>query len=465
MDRGHAGPTEPVPGPEPPRRSGAGPPSARGRARDRGGADRDPGGGVHRPDAESRGGPVPLQRSRERREQAPRGRPLRHGRGPRRVPLRGGPGGPADDPHRPPPLPPAVPDDSEPGELGGRRETADGPRGVHPNRIAMPARAAPGDPPCAHVRLPERPGALHPELVLPRRLPGPREAPGPLDRGRGLRAPPARGDGPGTRRGAPAEGAGAPEGLTRAHAFARSLSYFPARISEMTSFGLFPSAVTPIETHVPTTSRTRPFTSFASITSVFMFAILIACAIVRFPIRVFPASPLPFSAPISFKIRADVGGVPTSIVYDFAFVSMTSFTGTFIPSKDFVRPLIACTISMLFMPMGPRAGPSGGPAVAFPPSTRTSSTSATYFSSSFCRTRTCVPGTVTGIRTMASKSSTVTSSFVTSIFITRAFSPLNGPAMSSTMSPSMIPLTTGFGVRYISISENGIPPRAPSPLE
>src|SRR6267143_1365386 len=141
-------------------------------------------------------------------------------------------------------------------------ETADGPRGVHPDRIAIPARAAPGHPPRAHVRLPERPGALHPELVLPRRLPGPREAPGPLDRGRGLRAPPARGDGAGTRRGAPAEGAGAPEGLTRAHAFARSLSYFPARISEMTSFGLFPSAVTPIETHVPTTSRTRPFTSF-----------------------------------------------------------------------------------------------------------------------------------------------------------------------------------------------------------
>src|SRR5207247_6148667 len=60
---------------------------------------------------------------------------------------------------------------------------------------------------------------------------------------------------------------------------------------------------------------------------------------------------------------------------------------------------------------------------------------AAYFSSSFWRTRTLSPRTVTGIRTIASNSSTVISSFVSSIFITRAFSPLNGPATSSTMSP------------------------------
>src|SRR3989304_5505254 len=107
-------------------------------------------------------------------------------------------------------------------------------------------------------------------------------------------------------------------------------------------------------------------------------------------------------------------------------------------------------------PHGPRGGPGGGPAGAFPPSTSTSRVSGIYFSSSFCRTRTLVPGTVTGIRTIASNSSTVTSSFVSSIFITRAFSPLNGPAISSTMSPSIIPLTTGFGARYISMSSKRI---------
>ena len=54
---------------------------------------------------------------------------------------------------------------------------------------------------------------------------------------------------------------------------------------------------------------------------------------------------------------------------------------------------------------------------------------------------------VTGIETMASKSSTVISSLEVSICLTRAFSPLKGPFMISTISPSVMSETMGLGER------------------
>jgi hypothetical protein len=82
--------------------------------------------------------------------------------------------------------------------------------------------------------------------------------------------------------------------------------------------------------------------------------------------------PDPFSVPISLNRRAEVGGVPTLISNVFVLGSMMTLTGTFMPTNPFVFSLIFATTWTTFTPMGPRAGPRGGPGEAFPPSTSTS---------------------------------------------------------------------------------------------
>src|SRR5207247_589961 len=206
------------------------------------------------------------------------------------------------------------------------------------------------DPTRAHLRVPERPRGVHPELLLPRRAIRLGQTPGSLGRGHGLRPRPTGGD---ASRSRGAEGETGPASIVnrgrrtyKATALrtqpASCLSNFPLWISFDRSFASFPSTVTPIETQVPTTSRTRAFRVFARVASAFMFV-----------------------------IRADVGGVPTSMEKVFVFGSTSRVTGTFIPSNDFVFSLIALRISTMFTPSGPSAGPRGGPGVALPPSTRT----------------------------------------------------------------------------------------------
>src|SRR2546425_4625600 len=87
-----------------------------------------------------------------------------------------------------------------------------------------------------------------------------------------------------------------------------------------------------------------------------------------FPTLVAFGVPDPFSTPSSFTMSAEVVGVPTSTSKLLSSTSTSTLTGTFIPAYAFVISLILLTIWRTFTPSGPRVGPSGGPAVAFPPS-------------------------------------------------------------------------------------------------
>src|ERR671935_1372241 len=83
-----------------------------------------------------------------------------------------------------------------------------------------------------------------------------------------------------------------------------------------------------------------------------------------------PALPEPFVIFASLATKADVGGIPTSTVKFLVSGSTSTLTGTFIPGKPLVFSLIRFTTCNTFTPIGPSAGPSGGPALASPPLTR-----------------------------------------------------------------------------------------------
>src|SRR5213593_475402 len=107
---------------------------------------------------------------------------------------------------------------------------------------------------------------------------------------------------------------------------------------------------------------------------------------VRSPTLVAFGVPESFSMPSSFTRRAEVVGVPTSTSKLLSSMSTITFTGTFIPAYALVSSLILFTIWRTLTPRGPRAGPSGGPAVAFPPSIRASTV---FFSPSFLSSFSC----------------------------------------------------------------------------
>src|SRR5208337_209582 len=112
--------------------------------------------------------------------------------------------------------------------------------------------------------------------------------------------------------------------------------------------------------------------------SSFMLAILTAASNGRLPATLTLGSAEPFSIPASFLMRAVVGGIPTVTVN--AFLASTSIlTGTCIPLNEAVFLLISSTTAFTLIPSGPSDGPRGGPAVAFPPGTKTSTTSAIVF--------------------------------------------------------------------------------------
>src|SRR5712691_1607089 len=369
LDRGVAGAPEPISGPRASNRRGGGAAVERRRSRRRGRNGRRVEGERPFEGAGERDGPLDLQRDGVDRSQAPRGGPLQQRTDPVResVPCR--PRDPAAPLRRPRPVPPRRAGRTERGEPRGPRGTREPPRTEHARPVPLPGPAAVRHAARPHVRVPERPGSVHPEFLLPRGGTRGGQTPRALGRRHGLRPHPARSDAPRPVATDRSRAQGVPESpLTQP---ASCLSYLPAWISFEHSFAGFPSTVTPFETQVPTTSRTRAFRVFACIASAFMLAILIACASDRFPTRVLPASPEPFSIFSSFAMSADVGGVPTSIVKAFDFGSTISVTGTFIPSKLFVLSLIALMISTMFRPRGPSAGPKGGPGVALPPSTRT----------------------------------------------------------------------------------------------
>src|SRR5208282_1100831 len=106
-----------------------------------------------------------------------------------------------------------------------------------------------------------------------------------------------------------------------------------------------------------------------------MLAILTAASNGRFPATLTLGSADPFSILASFLMRAVVGGIPTETV-KFFLESTSILTGTCIPLNEAVFLLISSTTAFTLIPSGPSDGPNGGPAVAFPPGTKTSTTSA-----------------------------------------------------------------------------------------
>ena len=112
--------------------------------------------------------------------------------------------------------------------------------------------------------------------------------------------------------------------------------------------------------------------------SSFMLAILTAASNGRLPTTLTLGSADPFSILASFLMSAVTGGIPTVIVKAF-FASTVIVTGTCMPLKDAVFLLISSTTAFTLIPSGPSDGPNGGPAVAFPPGTKTSTTSAIVF--------------------------------------------------------------------------------------
>src|SRR3989344_357725 len=139
-------------------------------------------------------------------------------------------------------------------------------------------------------------------------------------------------------------------------------------MSAFTSIDFLFSTKTPIECAEPITDFTADFRLFASMLSFFIFAIFIACSIAMFPILSLLGIPEPFCALISFAISCDTGGVPIFISKLFSSVSTITLTGTFMPLKSDVFLLISLIICPMFTPSGPKAGPRGGAALAFPPS-------------------------------------------------------------------------------------------------
>ncbi|TLZ68261.1 MAG: hypothetical protein E6K09_04140 [Methanobacteriota archaeon] len=147
----------------------------------------------------SRDGCVDLQRGGIDRTQAPGSDPLEQRPDPLRqsVPRRGG---------DPPPLVRRAgafapsrsgrPERIEPVGLGG----AEWPPGAdHARAVSFPGAASFDDATRAHLCLSERPGSVHPELVLSRRRVRGGQTPGTLGRRHGFRPDPARGDALGPR--------------------------------------------------------------------------------------------------------------------------------------------------------------------------------------------------------------------------------------------------------------------------
>jgi len=74
---------------------------------------------------------------------------------------------------------------------------------------------------------------------------------------------------------------------------------------------------------------------------------------------------LPFSTPASLSNNEAVEGVSIKISNCFVSGSHSILTGTVKPLNTIVFSLISSTTSLILMPVGPTAGPIGGPPDAF----------------------------------------------------------------------------------------------------
>ncbi len=149
-------------------------------------------------------------------------------------------------------------------------------------------------------------------------------------------------------------------------------SYLPALMSAIVSRACFPSTRMPMLSHVPQISLTRAKLSLPRRSSCFIFEILMICSILRSATLSARGLPLPVSMPASFLMSALAGGVPTVIVNVFVSLSTVTVMGTCMPLNSAVFLFISETTWPMLTPSGPSAGPSGGAALALPPSTSVS---------------------------------------------------------------------------------------------
>src|SRR5439155_18361448 len=182
LARGVAAATEPISGPRASNRRGRSASIERGRSRRRGRNGRRVEGERPPESTGDRDGPLDLQRHGVNRSQAPRGGPLQQRTDSVRqsVPCR--PRDPAAPVRRPRSVPPPRAGRLERGEPTGPRGTREPPRTEHARAVPLPVSAAVHYPARSHVRLPERPGGVHPEFLLPRRGTRGGQTPGALGR-------------------------------------------------------------------------------------------------------------------------------------------------------------------------------------------------------------------------------------------------------------------------------------------
>src|SRR5207245_4154245 len=159
---------EPISGPGAWTRAARSPSGERGRSRRRGRNGRRVEGERPPEGTGERDGPLDLQGDGVDRSQAPRGGPLQQRTDPLRESVPRRPRDPAPPLRRPRPVPTSRACRLERGEPPGPRGTRKPPRTEHARAVPLPVSAAVRHAARPHLRVPERPGSVHPEFLLPR---------------------------------------------------------------------------------------------------------------------------------------------------------------------------------------------------------------------------------------------------------------------------------------------------------
>src|SRR3954466_14934110 len=141
----------------------------------------------------------------------------------------------------------------------------------------------------------------------------------------------------------------------------------PARLGELLAvLGHQTTTSTPIERAVPAMILIAASTSLALRSGSFFSAIARSWSCVIRPTFSRCGSPEPFSMLIAWRISTAAGGVLVTKVNERSSKTVIS-TGIVVPMSFAVWALNALTNSMMLMPCWPRAGPTGGAGLAWPP--------------------------------------------------------------------------------------------------
>src|SRR6187549_1822213 len=120
-----------------------------------------------------------------------------------------------------------------------------------------------------------------------------------------------------------------------------------------------------MERAVPITWRIEAWRSVLLRSVSFCFAMSSTCFMEILPTFVLFGVPLPWAIWAAFLMRMATGGVLVMKVYERSAYTVT-ITGMIRPSSLDVLALNALQKSMMLMPVGPRAEPTGGAGLALP---------------------------------------------------------------------------------------------------